>query len=203
MKRAFEILSDDNEEDQNEELGDNVEENNPEETDVLLKQWTPHHFKFDGWFGCAAHQIQLVIHDGYKELTNYHRVQAAFSKAKAISSLSHKSSHFVYALPAKIPVPCDTRWNSHFKLHEHILKHFDSINEALKKVGRSELVVSRNSLSGVVAVMEYFLEATNILQQEGNPTSNQVIPVVDSLENALIQTSRENAAVNALCECLL
>ena len=72
MKRAFEILSDDNEEDQNEELGDNVEENNPEETDVLLKQWTPHHFKFDGWFGCAAHQIQLVIHDGYKELTNYH-----------------------------------------------------------------------------------------------------------------------------------
>ena len=61
----------------------------------------------------------------------------------------------------------------------------------------------RNFLSGVVAVMKYFLEATNILQQEGNPTSNRVIPVVDSLENALIQTSRENAAVNALCECLL
>ena len=119
MKRAFEMLSD---EDQNEELGDNVEENDPEETDVLLKQWTPHHFKFDGSFGC---EIQLVIHDGYKELTNCHRVQAAFSKAKAISSLSHKSSHFAYALPAKIPVACDTRWNSHFKLHEHILKHFE------------------------------------------------------------------------------
>ena len=32
---------------------------------------------------------------------------------------------------------------------------------------------------------------------------NCVIPVVDSLENALIQARRENAAINALCKCLL
>ena len=32
---------------------------------------------------------------------------------------------------------------------------------------------------------------------------NRVIPIIDSLENALHQTSRENAAVNALCESLL
>ena len=58
-------------------------------------------------------------------------------------------------------------------------------------------------LSLVVDVMQYFSEATNILQCEGFPTLNCVIPVVDSLENALIQASRENAAINALCECLL
>ena len=51
--------------------------------------------------------------------------------------------------------------------------------------------------------MQFFSEATNILQSEGVPTSNQVIPVVDSLENALIQVNRDNAAVNALCERLL
>ena len=26
---------------------------------------------FDEWIGCAAHQLQLVVHDGYKEFNNY------------------------------------------------------------------------------------------------------------------------------------
>ena len=26
---------------------------------------------FDGWIVCAAHEVQLVVHDGYKELLNY------------------------------------------------------------------------------------------------------------------------------------
>ena len=47
---------------------------------------------FEGWIGCAAHQVQLVVHDGYKELLNYRRVQAAFKKAKAICTLSRRSS---------------------------------------------------------------------------------------------------------------
>ena len=51
--------------------------------------------------------------------------------------------------------------------------------------------------------MQYFSQDTTILQREGFPTLNHVIPVVDSLENALIQARRENAAINALCECLL
>ena len=52
--------------------------------------------------------------------------------------------------------------------------------------------------------MEYFSEATNIVQREDLPTINRVIPVVDSLENAVKKMNhRENAFVNALCECLL
>ena len=88
-------------------------------------------------------------------------------------------------------------------LLQTILKHCDEINEALQKVGHSELVVctaDRNSLAGVVAVMGYFSEAIDILQQEGKATINCVIPVIDSLENTLIQTSREKSVINALCE---
>lgn len=51
--------------------------------------------------------------------------------------------------------------------------------------------------------MSYFSEATNILQRDQEPTTNRVIPVVDSLENALRSISRDSAAKNALCECLL
>lgn len=59
------------------------------------------------------------------------------------------------------------------------------------------------NLSCVVSVMSYFSEATNILQCDQEPTFNRVIPVIDSLENALISCSRANAAKNALCEALL
>ena len=96
--------------------------------------------KFEGWIGCGAHQIQLVANNVYNELKAYHRVQAIL--AKAISSLSRKPRYFAYSLALKIPVANDTRWNSHFILHTHILKHYDNIIESLQKVNKSELMIS-------------------------------------------------------------
>lgn len=51
--------------------------------------------------------------------------------------------------------------------------------------------------------MYYFAEATDILQAEGKPTSTRVIPVVDSLENALESINKDSDSINALCQCLL
>ena len=171
-----------------------------------LEGWTANPLHFDGWIGCAAHQLQLVVHIGYNELLNYRRVQAVFSKAKTFGTLFHKSSHFNYALSARIPVPNETRWNSYVRLHEHILKHFDNVNEALNTVNHQNLVLStsdKENLLKVVDVMLYFAEATNILQADNKPTSSCVIPVIDSLENALISMVRATPAINALCESLL
>ena len=111
----------------------------------------------------------LVVHDGYHELTLYRRVQAAFNKAKAICSLSHKSSHFAYALSTRIPVANDTRWSSHFRLHEHLPENMEDINRvlALEKINQPALIFSRSDrehLSLVVDVMQYFAQATDILQ---------------------------------------
>lgn len=103
-------------------------------------------------------------------------------------------------------MPCETRWNSHLHLHEHIVKHLDDINNALQTVNRHDLIISvthKDLLSLVIDVMQYFSEATNILQGEDLPTSNRVIPVIDSLENALIEHTRDVASINALCEMLL
>ena len=160
---------------------------------------------FDTWIGCAAHQLQLVVHAGYKELLNYRRVQVALNKAKAICKLSHQSSHFKYSLSHSIPAPNDTRWNSHLKLHQHVLEHCESINKALEENHKQELVITttdKENLSNVIDVMSYFAEATDILQRDKEPTSNRVIPVVDSLENALKSAARDSPSINALCEAL-
>ena len=135
MKCAFEVenqdfearnVADRNKADRNEDELDDDEIN-------LLSQWTPCEVKVEGWLGCAAHQLQLVVLDGYREIKSYRRVQAVFAKANAIAALSSRSSHFSYSLSKKIPKPCDTRWNSHIHLHGHLIKKCDDINRALHK----------------------------------------------------------------------
>ena len=59
----------------------------------------------------------------------------------------------------------------------------------------------KENLSGVVNIMSYFDEATDIVQHDKEPTSNRVI-FVDSLENALKSASRDSPIVNALCQAL-
>ena len=190
---------------------DTIIEDDDDDSSIMeqhaLLFWTPKPLHFNGWIGCACHQLQLVVHDGYKELLNYRRVQSVLHKAKLICSLSRKSSHFSYSLTARIPAPNDTRWNSYLRLHEHLLKHFDNIQDGFVKVNRKELMLStsdKENLSKLVEVMQYFAEATDILQVEKEPTAGNVIPVIiDSLENAVNGIERSNAAINALCECLL
>ena len=91
------------------------------------------------------------------------------------------------------------------RLHEHILKHFCNINDALGVVNRLELVLSstdKENLTKVVQVVQYLAEATDLLQTSNQPTSGCVIVVIDSLENALKTTEQSTPAINALCEHL-
>ena len=83
LKNAFLIVND-NDNDVDVENDDNEDE---EDEVNILKQWTSHHSKFEGWVGCAGHQIQLVVNDDFKEQKSYHQVQAVFAKAKSISAL--------------------------------------------------------------------------------------------------------------------
>ena len=95
-------------------------------------------------------------HTGYKELLKYRRVQSAFNKALAICKLSHQTSHFRYALNRRITVANDTRWNSHLRLHQHMLNHYESISKALEDKQKTALVITttdRENLSNVVKVV--------------------------------------------------
>ena len=97
------------------------------------------------------------------KLRRYHRVQSILAKAKAIAKQSHKSSHFAYTLSHKVPVACNTRWNSYFRLYDHVMKHVEEINDALKSVNRNDLVITKpqgDVLSLIIKVMQFFNEAT-------------------------------------------
>ena len=50
--------------------------------------WKPIELKIKRWIGCCAHQLQLVVNDGYNKLRSYQRIQNILSKAKAISAFS-------------------------------------------------------------------------------------------------------------------
>ena len=106
----------------------------------------------------------------------------------------------------QIPVANDTRWNSHHRLHCHIIKFVEEINSALSHEGKSRLCLStadRSIIADVNEVMQFFAEATDIIQCEEKATFHRVIPVIDSLENALHSINWDAACINALCERLL
>lgn len=67
-----------------------------------LQFWTPKPLHFEGWIGCACHQLQI---SDSQWILNYRRVQSVFHKAKLICALSRKSRHFSYSRTARIPVP--------------------------------------------------------------------------------------------------
>ena len=73
MKCAFEVTSSsdvDLDVDINIDDIDDIDESDEPDEDDLLKQWVPHQLHFDGWIGCAAHQLQLVVNDGYGACTH-------------------------------------------------------------------------------------------------------------------------------------
>ena len=152
MKCAFQKAADDASDDN---LSDEDDDHHHDEDLLSLDTWTVIPLHFDGWIGCAAHKLQLVVHMGYKELLAYRRVQVAFCKSKSISTLSRQSSHFKYKLSARIPVPNETRWNSFLR---HILKHFDNINEALNEVNKQNLMLTSVDKDNLSAVMQFFAE---------------------------------------------
>uniref|UniRef100_A0A1X7UB36 Uncharacterized protein n=1 Tax=Amphimedon queenslandica TaxID=400682 RepID=A0A1X7UB36_AMPQE len=87
MKCAFltshEIATQEIDDDDDDDDDDDIEIDNED-----LEECTPYELKYDGWLGCTAHQLQLVVHDGYTELTSYRRVKAAFIAKQKVSVLS-------------------------------------------------------------------------------------------------------------------
>ena len=67
MKHAFELMT---------EPEDVVDASAGDSDDVsegnLEQCWKTNQLKIEGWLGCSAHQLQLVVNEGYAELKSYH-----------------------------------------------------------------------------------------------------------------------------------
>ena len=97
------------------------------------------------------------IIEGFKQHSTKQKLYADFLTAPTTSGMS---------LSHSISAPNDTRWNSHLRLHEYILKHCESINKDLEGNQKHNLVLTtadKENISSVVNIMSYFAEATDIL----------------------------------------
>ena len=141
---------------------------------------------------CVAHTLQLVVNDGLNSIINDGLVKSALLKIKSISRLCAKSTAFSNALSGFVPPqPTVTRWNSHYRLVQHIILHSAEINSILliQAVSKKHLVLTRNELEFLTKFcdrLSYFAEATDIVEGDLKPTINKIIFVVMSLESALL-----------------
>lgn len=137
---------------------------------------------------CAAHTMQLVVHDGLRAIA-CDKVDTALTKVKNIARFAAKSSSFSELLQGHQPPQANaTRWDSEFRLLQHILSKTELIHQALIKESKKQLILSNMELDilrEIASRLSYFAEATDLLQAENKPTISVVIPVLISLERAL------------------
>ena len=153
------------------------------------------------WIGCAAHTLQLVIHDGMHDVSNYPSLNKAHGKCHKFSQLAAKSSHFKYGLPSAVPKAKVTQWNSEPGFLNHVLHNFEKINKAPNDCGSSSFVLKSVELAlikDLVCYLDLFKEGTDTLQAEKTPTITKFIPTIQQLENALQHFRKNFPAVNCI-----
>ena len=149
------------------------------------------------WLGCAAHALQLVVKDGLTEMRGYTNASNSITKCSSIAQLHKKSSSFRYSTPCFIPQACTTRWNSNMRLIEAVDKNFEIVNQSLPSTSLRITCSDLNILNGRLLFLRLFQEATDILQASKQPTLPHMVPIIQQLENALLQSSPSKASINA------
>lgn len=168
---------------------------------------------FENSLRCAAHTMQLVVHDGLEAINN-ERVSSSLTKVRNIARLAAKSTAFAQLLQGRLPPQSNvTRWSSEYRLIQHILLNLDDISRALLTESKKSLILSHLEIDILKQISErlsFFAEATDLLQAELKPTISVVIPVLISLERALRSFSTKSEATafpsetgNQLCDALL
>uniref|UniRef100_A0A3B5PVV0 Uncharacterized LOC111606838 n=1 Tax=Xiphophorus maculatus TaxID=8083 RepID=A0A3B5PVV0_XIPMA len=142
---------------------------------------------------CFAHSLQLVVHDGMKEVKTISRTIAKTSK---FATLLHSSSQFkdkfeaAFGTNKSVPAANTTRWNSTFKQVQALttLEH-KSLSEMCNKDYEDVVFSARewNQLKELCIVLSPFAEATELTQGERSVTISMVVPTVLDLNTHLLK----------------
>ena len=58
-------------------------------------------------------------------------------------------------------------------------------------------------LPNLIEILNFFGEATDILQAEKNPTTPRVIPIIQQLENATMSSKTDDASISCIKQSLI
>ncbi|KAJ7303242.1 hypothetical protein JRQ81_012178 [Phrynocephalus forsythii] len=140
---------------------------------------------------CFAHALQLCVRDGLKEA----KMKTILAKVSAISSLLHTSTVFREAFDRRlgplvtVPHVASTRWsntlrqvNAFLELDEEQMgKVLDDANRAHLKLSVTEY----GQLKELSHILQPFLEATTVVQEDKGATISVVVPSVVGLHHHL------------------
>ena len=149
------------------------------------------------WHGCAAHLIQLVVNSELKEGLTYTRFSKLIAKCKKISGLDKWSNQFSQHLSKRFSQLTEGRWNSFFRMITSIIDQIEHIDDALKYMNRTELLIHDSD----VKVLKNF---SLLLQYFDSCSIHIVIPLCQILEKAMFSIEYSNdPSCNAIKErCL-
>ncbi|XP_017263504.1 zinc finger BED domain-containing protein DAYSLEEPER-like [Kryptolebias marmoratus] len=157
---------------------------------------------------CFAHSLQLVVHDGMKEVKTISRTIAKTSK---FATLLHSSSQFkdkfeaAFGTNKSVPAANSTRWNSTFKQVQALttLEH-KSLSEMCSKDYEDVVFSARewNQLKELCVVLSPFAEATELTQGETSVTISMVVPTVLDLNTHLLKMEETRMQCQPLVRAL-
>uniref|UniRef100_A0A3B5QUR0 Uncharacterized LOC111606838 n=1 Tax=Xiphophorus maculatus TaxID=8083 RepID=A0A3B5QUR0_XIPMA len=157
---------------------------------------------------CFAHSLQLVVHDGMKEVKTISRTIAKTSK---FATLLHSSSQFkdkfeaAFGTNKSVPAANTTRWNSTFKQVQALttLEH-KSLSEMCNKDYEDVVFSARewNQLKELCIVLSPFAEATELTQGERSVTISMVVPTVLDLNTHLLKMEETRMQCRPLVRAL-
>ncbi|KAJ7990613.1 hypothetical protein DPEC_G00302210 [Dallia pectoralis] len=157
---------------------------------------------------CFAHSLQLVIHDGMKEVK---AISLTIAKTSRFTRLLHSSTPFkekfeaVFGTGKSVPAANATRWNSTFKQIQalSVLDHKD-LTEMCIVDFENVVFTSRewNQLKDLCAVLSPFSEATELTEGEKSVTISMVVPTVLDLNTHLIDMEESRGQCRPIAKAL-
>ena len=95
---------------------------------------------------CAAHTLQLSVHDGIKILKTDVRICQVLNECKLIAKFVRKSTSVSYFLKGFVCSQfCVTRWSSDFCLIKHIININDNITKELQATN-FDLIINQREI---------------------------------------------------------
>ena len=162
--------------------------------------------EFWTWFGCACHNINLVVKNGIDMKTlgqdpDLRRLAVQIAATKSLVSLVRRKG-LDYHLTQSLKQECETRWNSLLAMVRSVVDSLEQMRShaAFQSQDVVELIDALNPtlLRRLVSVLSPLETATEKLSGEQYPTLHLVVPTKERLQRALALESGDDGVTRAL-----
>ena len=143
------------------------------------------------WFGCAGHNMNLVIQAGFKKVEDAGKLVKKCKRVIEHVNHSIPAGYLLQEIQQDLEIPItkliqenQTRWWSITMMMESLIKNKPAINAALLQNNRNDLMITQDQFENMEAICSFLKEFRDIgtqLGQDDDVTITRVLPVWDYL----------------------